>query len=93
MLFIQSHILGDVVMPENRSELRKIKNRIYKDYNVKYYTTHKFRDSDWSNFRKLIQSIQNVEGVNDVSYGTDPEHDGGYVWENGKMVRKIYIAE
>lgn len=80
---------------ENKRELRKIKNRILDDYNVKYYLTNIVRDTDWSNFRKLIKAMQDVEGVNNISYGVDPNpyYQSGYRWKDGKQVSKHYVLD
>lgn len=49
------------------SELTKIENKIYRA--TSKFCGHIYSDTAWQHVRELVQIIENVEGVNDVSVG------------------------
>lgn len=90
----ESKILARKRMIEaNSRELRKIKNAIYSDPEVKRLTSRIFQDDTWQSFHKLIDAINNVEGVNGVLYGDNPNprYQNGYLWKDGKMATKARV--
>ena len=70
--------------------LKKIKNAILRDKGVQDMQRHIWSYTDWSNFKRLIQFIKNVDGVNAVYYkdSDSPFVQNGYRWRDGKMVGK-----
>lgn len=90
----ESRLLKRKKMVEaNSRELRKIKNAIYSDPEVKRLTSRIFQDDTWQSFYKLINAINNVKGVNGVLYGDNPDqrYQNGYLWKNGKMATKSRV--
>lgn len=90
----ESKILERKKMVEaNSRELRKIKNAIYSDPEVKRLTSKVFQDDTWRPFYALIKAIDNIDGVNGVLYGDnpDPYYQNGYKWKDGKMVSKSRV--
>jgi hypothetical protein len=90
----ESRLLKRKKMVEaNSRDLRKIKNAIYNDPEVKRLTSRIFQDDTWQSFHKLINAINNVNGVNGVLYGdnSDRRYQNGYLWKDGKMATKSRV--
>ena len=69
----ESRLLARKRMVEaNSRELKKIKNAIYRDPEVKRLTSRVFHDDTWRPFYALIKAIDNIDGVNGVLYGDNP---------------------
>lgn len=90
----ESRLLARKRMVEaNSRELKKIKNAIYRDPEVKRLTSRVFHDDTWRPFYALIKAIDNIDGVNGVLYGDNPNpyYQNGYKWKDGKMVSKSRV--
>lgn len=76
-------------------ELRKIKDQIFRDERVRWYTSRVFQDrGDWKPFRELIQSIKDSSPLIEwVYYSDDPNFPQGYVWKDGVMTSKYREIE
>ena len=80
-----------LVRESNRTELKKIKDKIYSDPIVKKMTSHIFYDrGDWGPFKACIDAIKNSSPyITGVYYEDDPHYRNGYRWENDRMTGKM----
>ena len=80
---------------DDKRELRKIKNAIYKNPEVKRLTSKILKDDGaWKPFKDLINAIRESHpAITGVYYGDDPHFLGGYRWKNGKMTGKYRVIE
>lgn len=70
---------------------KRMRNRIAVNIQKSGITSHIYKDDNWAKVKELIDIINNVEGVNGVTYGAK---DGGYRENSdGSGKRKIYQVE
>ena len=83
------------IFEDDKRELKKIKNAIYRNPDVKKLTSKILKDDGaWGPFKALIKAIRESHpAITGVYYGDDPHYLGGYRWENGKMTGKYRVIE
>lgn len=82
-------------LEDEKRELRKIKNAIFRNPEVKRLTSKILKDDGaWGAFKDLINAIRESHpAITGVFYGDDPRFLGGYRWENGRMKGKYRVIE
>ncbi len=85
---IVRHTLNEV---SKTSVYHKLMRKLYAI--AQPWTSHSFQDEDWSNFRKFVEDLGNVDEVTSVDYWCE---NGGYEghddqFSNGMPTRKRYI--
>lgn len=70
--------------------LKKIKNAIYRDRDVKRLTSRVLKDDGaWGHFNDLLNALRNAHpSIISVSTQNSPRYPGGYEWKDGKMMAK-----